>query len=173
MQELHPHTVIFYIFSSLVVATVIVAFLFGANNHFNFIDFNQEVQPLKTTEQIPQKPKSVLDPVDYSDPKAVQEFADAVEEQAVATTTLVIGRDCSMSPLVLKATPSTTLTVINADTVPHSVSFQKQGAFSLREGSALDFVVGRLLSTDQRMIRYQCKDLSTVSTVGIIYVTYD
>ena len=115
-------------------------------------------------------PKTLLVPPVNNDVDSINAYTMSVEKASVATSTLRLGTNCEMNPLILRMTASSTLTVVNEDTVEHTIAFEGRDAFWVPKmgettvNLAIDFKRG------SGTYRYRCNDVDLDKNVGILYV---
>jgi plastocyanin len=99
-----------------------------------------------------------------------KEYRAAVAQAAVESNKLVIGLNCAMSPLVLKLRRGATLTVINDDSINHTIAFENQNFFSVSAWKSRDIAITEIFPLDVGIYRYRCSDQATTTNVGVMYI---
>lgn len=115
------------------------------------------------------KPESLLVAPDATNPQAVEEYEEYVEEFAVETQTIAITENCTMDPLIIKMKASDMLKIENRDLVKHVISFEDQNFFSMAAGQVREFNVAEKFAKGPGIYRYRCNDVSREDNVGVMY----
>ncbi|MDO8520911.1 MAG: hypothetical protein Q7S52_02250 [bacterium] len=103
-------------------------------------------------------------------PDEAKSYWALVEKLAKESSTLTIGANCVMDPLVLKLGEGASVTLENIDTIPHKVAFEDGDTFILAPEYKKQIKLADAFSKTAGAHRYRCDDISTDKNVGVLYV---
>lgn len=97
-------------------------------------------------------------------------YINTVSKVATNVETLEIGEGCVMSPLVLRLSLNTPLTIENKDTQNHVIAFEDENFFSVTAGRSRVIDLHRF-GKEEGVYKYRCGDVSREEAVGVLYIT--
>lgn len=103
-------------------------------------------------------------------PNAQQEYSAMIDSVAKESSTLTLGTSCVMDPLVLKFHAGATLTIVNNDTVEHTVAFEDQNFFNVSPSGSRTLNISQTFTKGPGIYRYRCNDLSLSENVGVLSI---
>ncbi len=174
MNRSRTYLAIFSIFSLVVIGVLIYVSNIAMNSFPDNIFMHTKNSPMVTTPTTTRDmdSKNFLVAPDPGDPIKIKEYEESVIEHAIATTTLTIGKDCVMSPLILRAKNDAVLTISNVDDTAHTIAFEDLNLFTIAKQNTINVSV-QSLNNPIGIHRYRCNDKSFTTNVGILYVTKD
>ncbi len=90
----------------------------------------------------------------------------AFENIAVVAETVTMGKECRVSPVVLKVKKGASVAFKNIDTVPHEVIFSQQRSFTVGVGSSISVPID--FGTVGMTYGYGCE--SQPSAIGLMWI---